>query len=132
MRRHLLLLVTALLTAAGSIVGASTAQASIASGQYWFVKESIVLDAPHLWIVQPQIRTKRYPATVRGNTLTIDYPASEEKSTNVFRIRPTASGGWIATNPLYPADHFRRTSYGYRTERMVVNTPLRDRLVRRR
>ncbi|GED96087.1 hypothetical protein [Gordonia crocea] len=129
------LLVTGLLAGslavAGSTIGAPASHAAIAPGQYWFVKESIVLDAPNLWIVRPHIRTKRYPATISGTTLTIDYPASAEKTQNVFHIRSARGGGWIATNPHYPADRFYRTSYGYRADRMVVNTPLRDRLVRR-
>ncbi|QKT08833.1 hypothetical protein HUN08_17680 [Gordonia sp. X0973] len=125
------LLVAASLAVSGSTIGAPVSGADIANGRYWYVKESIVLDAPHLWIVRPQIGKKRFTAAVSGNTLTIDYPASEEKATNVFRIRPTRDGGWIATNPLYPADHFRRTGYGYRTDRMVFGTLLRDRLIRR-
>ncbi|MFT3901381.1 MAG: hypothetical protein QM728_14195 [Gordonia sp. (in: high G+C Gram-positive bacteria)] len=125
------LLLAGTLAIAGSTVGAPDSRADITPGNYWFVKESIVLDAPNLWIVRPHIRKKRWPATVSGNILTIAYPPSEEKSTNVFRIRPARNGGWIATDPLYPADRYYRTRYGYRTDRMVGNTPLRDRLVRR-
>ncbi|MFT4199237.1 hypothetical protein [Gordonia sp. (in: high G+C Gram-positive bacteria)] len=126
------LLVACSLAAAGSTIAAPVSRADIASGRYWFVKESILLDAPNLWIVRPHISRQRYAATVSGNTLTIAYPPSEEKTTNVFRIRPARGGGWIATNPLYRADRYYRTSYGYRADRMVVGTPLRDRLIRRR